>query len=370
MRRNSDVLLRIDWILLFAAMALAAIGLLEIYGINASRGATDIFQFKKQLLSAGLGVGIALICSWIDFRQLKSLALPIYIFGFVVLIASLIFGVSLNGGGRWFQLGSLSFQPVELAKICFTLFLASYLPRHTRHRLTWTAFIGSGVALAGYLGLVILQPDFGSGMVLVAIWLACVLFCGLPRHAWWILLVGITASSLLLWNFGLEDYQRKRLSSFVDPTADPRGAAYNVTQAQIALGSGGLFGKGIGEGSQARLRFLPVATSDFMFAVIGEEMGFVGVSVVLLLFALLFYRLIRIGMIADDPAASVMTIGIAALIGFHLAVNAGMNVGVSPVTGIPLPFVSAAASSLVAMFLAIGLAQSVATTSRQISKVE
>jgi rod shape determining protein RodA len=220
------------------------------------------------------------------------------------------------------------------------------------------------VALAGYLGLILLQPDFGSGMVLVAIWLACVLFCGLPRHAWWMLAIGITSASLILWNFGLKPYQRDRLRSFVDPSADPRGAAYNVTQAQIAFGSGGWFGKGIGEGSQARLRFLPVATSDFMFAVIGEEMGFAGISMVLGLFGLILFRLIRIGMAAEDSSSAVLLVGLAAFLIFHLLVNAGMNVGISPVTGIPLPFVSAAASSLVVMFLAIGLAQSVATSAR------
>lgn len=364
MRRFFDVFVRFDWVLLFAAVALCAIGLLEIYGINASRGATDIFQFKKQLISAGLGIVIALGFSWIHFRELRAFALPAFIFGALLLLASLPFGLSLNGGGRWFQIGSFSFQPVELAKICFIIFLASYLPRYTRHRLTWTAFIGSGVALALYLGLVLLQPDFGSGMVLVAIWLACVLFCGLPRHAWWMMVLTAVIALPLLWTFGLKTYQKNRLTAFIDPKADVRGAGYNVTQARIALGSGGWFGKGIGEGSQARLRFLPVATSDFMFAVIGEEMGFVGISMVLGLFGLILYRLLRIGLAAEDSSSAVLLVGLAAFVAFHVFVNAGMNVGISPVTGIPLPFVSAAASSLVVMFLAIGLAQSVATSVR------
>lgn len=364
MRRFFDVMLRFDWVLLFAALALCAIGLLEIYGINASRGAVDIFQFKKQLLAAGLGIVLVFGCSLVDFREWRAMGLVVYLFGAGLLLISLLLGFNLNGGGRWFQLGALSFQPVELAKICFALFLSSYLPRYTRQRLSWTAFLGSGVALAMYLGLVLLQPDFGSGMVLVAIWLACVLFCGLPRYAL-VSLVVVAATVLpLLWTFGLKDYQKDRLRSFIDPAASPRRAAYNVTQAQIALGSGGWFGKGIGEGSQARLRFLPVATSDFMFAVIGEEMGFAGISMVLGLFGLVLYRLLRIAMVAEDASSSVLLIGLASLIAFHVFVNAGMNMGISPVTGIPLPFVSAAASSLAVMFIAIGLAQSVATSAR------
>jgi rod shape determining protein RodA len=360
MRRWNEVLIGFDWTLLFAALALTAIGLLAIYGINISQGAVELFQFKKQFVAAGLGIIAVCFLAFVDFRQIRAMALPIYFIGVGVLIASLIFGVKIHGGGRWFQLGALSFQPVEIAKITLAIFLASYLSRYTLKRLSWTAFIGSGLATAVYLGLVLLQPDFGSGMVLVAIWLAAVIFCGLPKHAWWILLVSILSMSVLLWNFALKPYQRDRIRSFIDPSADPRGAAYNVTQAKIAIGSGGWFGKGIGEGSQARLRFLPVASSDFMFAVIGEELGFVGVAVMLILFGLLFYRMIRLAMLAEDAFAGVLLVSLAAFVAFHLAVNAGMNLGISPVTGIPLPFVSAAASSVVVMYLVIGLAESVA----------
>ncbi|MCC7357711.1 rod shape-determining protein RodA [Candidatus Uhrbacteria bacterium] len=367
MQQFLKTFVRFDWILLFSAVALCAIGLLEIYGINSSRGASDIFQFQKQLISACLGVVLSLSFVFIHFRDLRAFALPIYIFGGVLLLLSLLFGMSLNGGGRWFQVGVLSFQPVELAKICFIIFLASYLPRYTRKRLTWTAFIGSGLALILYLLFIMLQPDFGSGMVLVAIWLVCVLFCGLPRHAWWMMLLASIIALPLMWSFGLKPYQKNRLIAFIDPKSDVRGAGYNVTQARIAFGSGGWFGKGVGEGSQARLRFLPVATSDFMFAVIGEEMGFAGISMILSLFGIILYRLLRIGSLAEDASSAVLLVGLAALIAFHLFVNAGMNIGISPVTGIPLPFVSAGASSLVVLFLAIGLAQSVATSSRFIS---
>ncbi len=365
MKRWTEVVAQFDWTLLLAAVSLTAIGLLAIYGISASRGATELFQFKKQFLAGVLGISIVVGLAFVDYRQIRAFAMPLYVAGGLLLYASLLFGLSLHGGGRWFQLGSLSFQPVEIAKVTMAVYLAAYLSRHVHKRLTWTTFFGSGMILLMYMVPVLLQPDFGSGMVLVAMWLVAVVFCGLPRQAWWMLIVGILLASSLLWSFGLKPYQRDRIRSFIDPKADPHGASYNVAQAQIAIGSGGIFGKGIGEGSQARLRFLPVATSDFMFAVIGEELGFVGITVILLLFGTLFYRLIRMSSQSDDPFASILLICIAAFIAFHLAVNAGMNLGISPVTGIPLPFVSAAASSLVVLYLAVGLAESVASQGRK-----
>lgn len=356
---------RYDWSLFLAAVTLTAIGLLAIYGINISRGAADFFQLKKQLFAVALGIVFALGLPFIDYRRIRTLALPVYLGGAIMLGLVLLFGTTARNAGRWFVFGPLSFQPVEIAKVLMAIFLAAYFARHAHKRLTWTAFLGSGVGMAGYVVLVLLQPDFGSAMVLVAIWLAAVIFCGLPRHAWWILFLTVAASSMLVWNFGLRDFQRARISSFVNPAADPYGASYNVQQARIAIGSGGWLGKGIGEGSQARLRFLPEASTDFMFAVLGEELGFVGLSVVLLMFGFMLYRLMKIAMDAEDAFAGVLLVMIAAFIIFHLVINAGMNLGIMPVTGIPLPFLSAAASSVVVMFMTIGLAESIAVHGRR-----
>jgi rod shape determining protein RodA len=364
MQRWIGYFLRLDWLLMFSVLTLTAIGLLAIYGINISRGG-DFFQFKKQFLAVAIGLAAALLIARFDYRQLRTLALFIYGGGFLMLVASLVVGRASHGGGRWFIVGALSFQPVELAKIALAIFLASYLARMAHQRLSWTAFVGSGVATGVYVGLTLLQPDFGSAMVLMAIWLAATLFCGLPRHAWWILILSIVTASYLLWNYGLRPYQRDRIASFINPSFDPYGASYNVTQARIAVGSGGVFGKGIGEGSQARLRFLPEASTDFMFAVLGEELGFVGVALVLGFFGLLMWRFVRIGMESDDAFAGILLVSLLAMIAFHLLVNAGMNLGIMPVTGIPLPFLSAAASSVICMFLAVGLAQSVAVHSRK-----
>jgi rod shape determining protein RodA len=364
MPRWINYFLRLDWLLMFAVLTLTSIGLLAIYGINISRGA-DFFQFKKQFLAVAIGLVGALVLARLDYRHLRTSALFIYAGGLALLGASLVFGTASRGGGRWFTVGALSFQPIELAKVTLAIFLASYLARLAHKRLTWTAFIGSGAATAAYVGLTLLQPDFGSAMVLVAMWLAAVLFCGLPKRAWWILILTFVTASAALWSFGLKPYQRDRIASFIDPSLDPYGASYNVAQARIAVGSGGLFGKGIGEGSQARLRFLPEASTDFMFAVLGEELGFVGLALVLGFFGLLMSRFVRIGMQSDDAFAGILLVTLLAMIAFHLLVNAGMNLGIMPVTGIPLPFLSAAASSVICMFLAVGLAQSVAVHGRQ-----
>jgi len=366
MKRWFGMYARYDWALLFSAAALTGIGLLAIYGIGISRNAGDLFQLKKQIFAAVFGLLVALAAPFLDYRRIRSLALPIYLGGAAMLTLVLVMGTTARNAGRWFVIGPLSFQPVEVAKVLLAIFLAAYFARHAHKRLTWTTFLGSAVGMALYVGLVLMQPDFGSAMVLIALWLAAVVFCGLPRHAWWILLVGVAGVSVLLWSFGLKEYQRDRITSFINPAADPYGASYNVAQARIAIGSGGWFGKGIGEGSQARLRFLPEASTDFMFAVLGEELGFVGLSVVLVIFGFLLYRLVRIGMEADDAFAGILLVTIAAFIVFHLVINAGMNLGLMPVTGIPLPFLSAAASSIVVLFCTIGIAESIAVHGRRV----
>lgn len=351
--------MRFDWYLLVFAVSLSAIGLLMIFGIDVARTSGELFQFKKQLLAVVIGLGGAIGLSLIDYRQLRNYAIPIYLFGFVLLLAALPFGTTNVNGGKWFVIGSLSFQPVELAKITLAVFLASYMGRFSHQRLSWMAFIGSGIATLLYLIPILLQPDFGSAMVLVACWFALVLFCGLPKRAWLILGIGGAILVSLVWSFGLKPYQKERITSFLEPS-DTYGSAYNVIQANIAFGSGGWLGKGVGEGTQARLRFLPEASNDFIFAVVGEELGFVGVCVVLSLYGLLFWRLLRIAKKSEDAFAGIMLIGFASMIAFHLLVNAGMNLGIMPVTGIPLPFLSAAASSVVALFICIGFSESVA----------
>lgn len=352
--------LHLDWALLLAATSLSIIGLLSIYSIGISRDVPDLFQFQKQVLACVIGMVIVFGFAFFDYRQLRAFVLPLYGVGAALLVAVLIFGTTIHGTRGWFVIGRLSFQPVEIAKILLALFLASYLSRNAHKRLGWIPFFGSIAATGGYVGLVLLQPDLGSAAVMFIMWLVTVLFTGLPRRAGLLMLLGAVIVLPLLWSYGLKPYQRTRLVSFLDPAADPLGAGYNVAQARIAIGSGGWFGKGLGEGSQSRLRFLPESSTDFAFSVIGEELGYVGVMVVLALFLLLSIRMVRIAGTAPDAFAQLLLVALLSIILFHLLENAGMNLGMMPVTGIPLPFISAAPSSVIAVFVMIALAGSIA----------
>lgn len=365
MSRIQNIIIRFDWILLLVVLALCSIGLIVMYGIGISRGGVGgLFSFQKQLVAVLIGLMTIIGLMWVDYRQIRSLSLLIFGFGAMLLLGVLPFGQTVRGTRGWFVIGGLSFQPVEVAKVCLVVFLASYLVRFVHERLPWHAIAGSFVAAMGYAGLVLLQPDFGSAMVILALWAAMILFIGLP----WKVVASFAASALLigslLWMFGLQDYQRNRLVAFLDPAKDARGAGYNVRQAAIAIGSGGLFGKGIGEGSQARLRFLPEASTDFTFAVIGEELGFLGIAFIFAMYGLLFYRLYRVARDAEDDFAVIMVFGIGVILLIHITINAGMNMGVMPVTGVPLPFISGASSFLVAMLIAMGIIESVAVHRR------
>lgn len=355
---------RLDWTLLAAAFTLAAVGLVAIYGIGVSQEPADLFLFHKQFVTFTIGVITIAILIFLDYRHLRSYGLMLYILGLALLTGVLFFGVRINATQGWFRLGALSFQPVEIAKVTLAVYLAAFFVRRGRGQLSWTTFGISFAATAVYAGLVLLQPDFGSAMVIFLIWGIMALFAGLPRHAWIILPLIFITSAGLVWNVALKDYQRDRIESFLDPERDPRGAGYNAIQARIAIGSGGWFGKGIGEGSQARLRFLPAAATDFIFAVVGEELGFAGIIFVFFLIGLILVRLVRLGYESEDDFAALMLIGVGAVFLVHVMVNAGMNLGLMPITGIPMPFLSAAASYMLVVFVCVGLAESVAVRRR------
>ena len=357
-------LLRFDWVLMLSVATLIGVGLIVMYGIGISRPEGDLFLFNKHLVGAGIGMVALVTLGLIDYRQFRGLAFIAYGFGALLLFGVLLFGDTIRGTRGWYTFGGLSFQPVEVAKLCLVIFLASYLSRFTHRQLPWHVIVGSLAATFGYMGLVMLQPDFGSAMVMLALWGAFLLFIGIGWKTMFSIAGVALVTMVALWGFVLADYQKDRLMAFIDPSRDVRGAGYNVTQAQIAIGSGGLFGKGIGEGSQARLRFLPEAATDFSFAVVGEELGFVGVTFVLGVFALLFYRLYVAARQSEDDFAALLILGIGAFFLVHITINIGMNLGVMPVTGIPLPFLSAASSYLLAAMLALGIVQSIAVRRR------
>jgi rod shape determining protein RodA len=363
--RLSHAIARFDWILLLSALALTSVGLVVMYGIGISRPDAGIFLFEKQAVAGAIGlVGVIAFVFFLDYRQLRGLGIPVYVAGALLLIAVLVFGHTIRGTRGWFEFGGLSFQPVEVAKICLVVALSSYLVRFTHGKLPWTALAGSAIAAFGYAGLVLAQPDFGSAAVIIIVWAVLVAFVGIPWRALATLALLGLVGGFVLWTFLFQPYQKDRFLAFFDPSRDTRGAAYNVTQARIAIGSGGFFGKGIGEGSQSRLRFLPEAATDFTFAVVGEELGFVGIAFVLGCFAVLFRRFAVIARNAEDDFAVLIAVGLGALLLIHVIVNAGMNLGVMPVTGIPIPFLSGASSFVIATYLGIALIESIAVHRR------
>ena len=364
MKRLFDWLERFDWILLMSALALCAIGLVALFGIGVSLDPPELFTFHKQLVAAGLGCALVLGIALFDYRHLRTVSLPLYLVGIVLLTLVMFFGQSVRSTQGWFRFGNLSFQPVEISKLLLVIYLASLFARFGHGRLTWKTFGLTGTATGLYVFLVMFQPDFGSAMVMIAAWGCMCLFIGLPRKAWIILPTIVMLITGLTWSIGLKPYQKARIATFLHPELDARGDGYNATQARIAIGSGGFLGKGIGEGSQARLRFLPEAATDFLFAVLGEELGFLGVTVVISLFFLLLYRYMRIAFESENDFAALLLIGLSAIFLVHLLVNAGMNLGIMPITGIPLPFISAAASSVVVAFCSVGIAESVAARRR------
>jgi rod shape determining protein RodA len=362
--RLNQALVRFDWIMLLAALALTAIGLIVMYGIGISRPGTGLFPFEKQVVAASIGLAFVATSFFFDYRQLRGLGILAYAGGAILLIGVLLFGETIRGTRGWFAVGGLSFQPVEVAKILLMVALASYLVRFAHKKLSWVAIAGSALATAGYVGLVLLQPDFGSAVVIVLLWAAMVVFAGISWRSLLAIVLGSAVVACLAWFFVFQPYQKDRFMAFFNPAHDTRGAAYNVTQARIAIGSGGWFGKGIGEGSQSRLRFLPEAATDFTFAVIGEELGFVGVVFILGCFGVLFQRFAAIAHRAEDDFAVLLAVGFGAIFLIHVVVNAGMNLGVMPVTGIPIPFLSSASSFILATFLGITVLESVAVHRR------
>ncbi len=364
MRRLFTIIGLLDWSLLIGVFTLTAIGLVAIYGIGISQQPTQLFPFYKQLVAAGIGIIVMGCLTVMDYRHVRSVSIILYLSGAALLLLVAIFGQTVNGTRGWFYFAGLSFQPVEIGKLTLTAYLAALLSRSGRGQLSWQMFGLSGAATGVYVLLVMLQPDFGSAMVMCAIWGIMCMFKGLPKRAWIILPAVVVLSGALLWSFGLKPYQRARITTFLHPNHDLRGSSYNAAQARIAIGSGGLFGKGIGEGSQARLRFLPEAATDFMFAVLGEEWGFMGILIILSVFGLILWRYLIIAQESGDDFAVLLLMGLGGILFIHVTVNAGMNLGVMPVTGIPLPFLSAAASYMTVTFVSIGCAESIAIRRR------
>ena len=355
-----------DWMLAVAVFVLVLLGLAAIYSVALSQESADFLFVKKQLIALLIGVVLFAVFAFSNYRLLRSYSAVLYFLGVLLLILVLIFGVTVRGTTGWFSLLGFSFQPVELMKIILVVVLARYFADRARRQLGWREIIESGGLTAVPVGLVLLQPDLGSALVLVFIWGFVLIMSGLKKRHALALFASGTVVFVMSWLFLFADYQKARILTFLNPTADPLGQGYNVTQAIIAIGSGQWFGRGLGFGSQSQLKFLPEAQTDFIFAVIAEELGFLGVALVLSAFALLFLRIIRLAKLSTDNFTSYLLLGIGGSLFFQFVVNVGMNLGLLPVTGIALPFVSYGGSALISALLMLGIVESIALRTQSV----
>jgi rod shape determining protein RodA len=351
----------LDPVLLVAVLALGIVGLVTIYSAtHASLVAQRIdpgFYLKKQLTFVTLGIVAILVAASFDYRFVKVYAGIVYVASLALLVlVRTPLGTTIRGSQRWFQLFGFQLAPSELAKLALVAMLAAFLSQLRSSDLSLQDLYRA-TAIAAVPGLLVfLQPDLGTSIVLTAILVGILVVAGArARH------LGVLALTAIVLIFGalqlglVKDYQIARLTAFFDPQNDPQRSDYNRTQAEIAIGSGGLFGRGYLKGTQTNLDFVPEQHTDFIFTVIGEEFGFVGAIFVLLLFALLIWRAVRIALLAKDPFGTYLAAGFASMLAIQVFVNVGMTLGIMPITGIPLPFVSYGGSSFLANCAAVGL---------------
>jgi len=349
-----------DWVLFLSVLVLLFLGMAAIYSVDLSRDATDLTNVKKQCVALVIATVIALVVLYSNYQFLEHYRIWLYIFGIFLLIAVLFLGHTIRGARGWFEFGFVSFQPVEFMKAGTIVMLASYFSRRARRYFGWKEFLESFAIVLLPIVIVMFQPDFGSAAVLMGIWFIMALFAGMPMRTLLMFFLCGAVLFTIAWFGFFAPYQKDRITTFLNPTADPLGQGYNVAQAVIAIGAGGFFGRGLGFGTQSQLKFLPESQTDFIFAVIAEELGFFGVTLLLGAFAVIFARVSRLVRLSRDNFTSYLLLGITAVIFLHVLVNAGMNLGVVPVTGIGLPFVSYGGSSLIIFLFYIGVIESIA----------
>ncbi len=348
--------LKTDWILICAALLLMGISMAVLYSISmstANEGGLNIFW--RQFIFLVIGLVFMFVFSKISYQTLKLHSSVIYFSTLFILLGVLIFGRTIRGTAGWIGVGSFHVQPVEIAKLSLIIFLASFISQK-KMELEETGRLIASLVLAGLMiFLVVKQPDFGSAMVLIGIWLGTTLVSGISLKKIIVMIFLGLSISFVGW-FILKPYQKDRVLSLVHPEKiDPRGAGYNVIQAMIAVGSGGLMGEGIGHGSQSQLNFLPEKHTDFIFASIAEELGLFGSLLVIGLYLVMFYRMRIIAINAPDNFSYLVTVGIMVMFFVQILENIGMNIGIMPVTGIPLPFLSYGGSSLIMVLASVGI---------------
>lgn len=345
-----------NWVLLGLALAIFGVGLVNLFSSGGFRGEVGFSGnpfFQKQLISAFIGLGVMLAVVFPDYRKASGVAWPFYIVVLLLLIAVPIFGKKVLGAKRWLVLGGFSLQPSELAKIALLL-VAAKVAAQSKDVFGWPHFLF--LLLVGLVpaGLIIKQPDLGSGLIVLSVLGGVILFRGLTLSVWRVLLVLLPAIPFAAYNF-LKDYQKKRILTFLNPENDPLGAGYHILQSQIAIGSGGVWGKGFRAGTQGQLRFLPEKHTDFAFAVFGEEWGFVGCAGLIALYCFMLMSIYATARDSKDKLGAYLCAGVFFYFFWQILVNVGMVLNLAPVVGIPLPLFSYGGSAAVVNFFMIGI---------------
>ena len=338
---------------LLFVLALCALALANLYSATYKTG---LVPFKKQVIWVGVGMVVCVWASLIDYKSVQRYALHIYFLTLALLAAVPLLGSEISGAKSWIALGPVSLQPSEFVKIGVIIALAKFYSGDYENRPYGLTELAKPMIIIGLpVGLIMLQPDLGTAMMICLIAATIILFMGVRVKSLLLLVALIVALALPAWSFFLKDYQKGRITAFLDPSRDPLGSGYNAIQSQIAIGSGRFLGKGFMHGTQTQLRFLPEQHTDFAYSVIGEEFGFVGAFVLLMLYLFLVIWALDTGSKAKDKFSGVVCVGVAAMFFWHLMVNVGMVTGLLPVVGVPLLLISYGGSSLLTAMVAIGL---------------
>ncbi len=344
------------------AVLLTCFGLVMAYSNSVAGGVGALVAgsvFLRGLLWSSIALVVFVVAMAFDYRWLKTLVWPLYAIQLGLLALTLAIGTGVGGSSRWIGVLGLQFQFSELAKVLMILVLATYLSARRGHMDSLWSILGACALVAPPWVLVLLQPDLGTSLVFGAILVGMLFMSGASLR--WLGAMALAALAALpfVWTYVLRDYQKERLTSFIDPLSDIRGAGYQLYQSQIAVGSGGWFGKGLTNGTQNQLDFLPVQTTDFVFAILAEELGLIGGLVVIGLFLALTWRILASGWRSKDPFGTMFAAGLASMLVFQLFVNIGMVTGIMPITGIPLPFITHGGASLISIAAGLGILQSI-----------
>ncbi len=359
---------KFDWVILGVTILLIAFGLTAIYSIDAAAENPDFLKFKKQIFFAVFGLIVLVVLGFFDYRRLAGFSLVFYILGVILLVAVLIFGQEIRGTKGWLVIfGQTILQPVELVKLFFIIFISKYLTDNFQEFYRLKHLLVSGGITAGVVALVLLQPDFGSAFIFIILWLAMLFFVNTKRSYLVVIFIFLVSAILISWFFVLAPYQKARIVTFLNPSFDPLGQGYSVSQSIIAIGSGKIWGRGLGLGPQSQLHFLPEAETDFIFAVIAEELGLLGSLGVVMLMVVLFTRIFKIIKNSLDNFSLFLALNIFLMLFIQIVISIGMNLGLAPITGIPLPFLSAGGSSLLSALMGVGILESIVVHSPKAS---